>query len=177
MKTREQKEQAIALLKEEFNQTGHALIVSFQGLPVEKDWELRKALREAQLSYRVVKNTLGKRAVEGTPLESLKDQFVGMTAIAYSDKDPVGLAKVLSKFAKENAQVKFKAGVVEGRAINVKDIDALATMPSKEELVSKIMFLLNAPAQRIAVALNGVSRNLAVVVNEIAKQKGGGEAA
>lgn len=177
MKTREQKDQAIALLKEEFNQTGHALIVSFQGLPVEKDWELRKALREAQLSYRVIKNTLGRRAVEGTPLASLKDQFVGMTGIAYSQKDPVGLAKVLSKFAKENAQVKFKGGVVEGRAINVKDIDALATMPSKEELVSKIMFLLNAPAQRIAVALSGVSRNLAVVVNEIAKQKGGGEVA
>lgn len=172
MKTREQKDQDIALLKEEFGQTGNALIVSFQGLPVEKDWELRKALREAQLSYRVVKNTLGRRAVEGTPLDSLKDHFIGMTAIAYSEKDPVGLAKVLSKFAKENAQLKFKAGVVEGRAIDIKQIEALATMPSKEELVSKLMFLLNAPAQRLAVALNGVSRNLAVVVSEIAKQKG-----
>ncbi len=172
MKTREQKEQDIALLKDEFTNTGNALVVSFQGLTVEKDWELRRALEKAELNYRVVKNTLGKLAVEGTPLESLKEHFVGMTGIAYSEKDPVGLAKVLSKFAKENAQLKFKAGVVEGRAINIKDIDALAAMPSKEELISKLMFLLNSPAQRTATAVNGVARNLAVVIKQIAEQKG-----
>lgn len=171
MKTKEQKEQDLAVLREEFGNVGNALIVSFQGLPVEKDWELRKAMREANLNYRVVKNTLGRLAVEGTPLESLKDHFIGMTAVAYSDKDPVGLAKVLSKFAKENAQITFKAGVVEGRAINVKDISALASMPSKEELISKLMFLLNAPAQRLATVVNAVPRNLAVVVNQIADKK------
>ena len=95
-----------------------------------------------------------------------------MTAVAYSDTDPVGLAKVLSKFAKENAKLTFKAGVVEGRVINVKDIEALASMPSKEELISKIMFLLNAPAQRMAVAINGVARNLAVVMQQVAEKKG-----
>ena len=100
------------------------LIVSFQGLTVEKDWELRRALEKAELNYRVVKNTLVKIAVEGTPLEPLKDQFTGLTAVAYSQKDPVGLAKVLSKFAKDNAKLKFKAGIVEGRVINVKDVDA-----------------------------------------------------
>jgi large subunit ribosomal protein L10 len=128
---------------------------------------------KAELNYRVVKNTLGKIAVEGTPLEPLKDHFIGMTAIAYSNTDPVGLAKVLSKFAKENAQLKFKGGVVDGRVINVKDVDALATVPSKEELISKLMFLINSPAQRIAVAVNGVARNLAVVIQQIAEQKGG----
>jgi large subunit ribosomal protein L10 len=172
MKTREQKEQGIALLKEEFNRTGHALVVSFQGLSSTKDWELRRALEKAQLNYRVIKNTLGKLAVEGTPLEPLKDHFVGMTAIAYSAEDPVGLAKVLSRFAKDNAQLKFKAGVVEGRVINVKDVDALAAMPSKEELISRLMFLLNSPAQRTAAAVNGVARNLAVVIKQIADQKG-----
>lgn len=150
----------------------HALLVSFDGLSVEKDGQLRRALREAQLSYKVVKNTLGRLAVEGTPLESLKEHFVGMTAIAYTRNDPVGLAKVLSKFAKENKQLIFKAGVVEGRPISVKEIDSLATLPSKEELVSKLMFVLNAPAQRIATVINAVPRNLAVVVNEISKQKG-----
>ncbi len=150
----------------------HALLVSFDGLSVEKDGQLRRALREAQLSYKVVKNTLGRLAVEGTPLESLKEHFVGMTAIAYSQNDPVGLAKVLSKFAKDNKQLIFKAGVVEGRPISVKEIDSLATLPSKEELVSKLMFVLNAPAQRIATVINAVPRNLAVVVNEISKQKG-----
>ncbi|MGE0885218.1 MAG: 50S ribosomal protein L10 [Blastocatellales bacterium] len=171
MKTKEQKEQDIALLKEEFKSTDNALVVSFEGLSVEKDWELRNSLRASQLNYRVVKNTIGKIAVEGTPLEPLKDHFKGMTAIAYSANDPVSLAKVLSKFAKENSQLSFKAGLVEGRVINVKDIDALASMPSKEELISKLMFLLNAQAQRMAVVLNGVARNLAVVVDQIAKKK------
>lgn len=172
MKTREQKDQDVSLLKEEFIDAGNALVMSFQGLTVEKDWQLRRALRDANLSYRVIKNTLGRLAVEGTPLEPLKEHFVGMTAIAYSTSDPVGLAKVLTNFAKDNVQVKFKAGIVEGRVIEVKDIDTLAKLPSKEELVSKLMFLLNSQAQRIATALNGVPRNLAVVINEIAKQKG-----
>jgi large subunit ribosomal protein L10 len=173
MKTKEQKQQDIAQLKEEFGVADNAVIVSFQGLTVEKDWELRRALEKAELNYRVVKNTLVKIAVDGTPLEPLKDHFTGMTAVAYSQKDPVGLAKVLSKFAKDNAKLKFKAGIVEGRVINVKDVDALAALPSKEELVSKLMFLLNSPAQRIAIAVNGVARNLAVVIKQIADQKGG----
>ena len=172
MKTREQKHQDLAELKEELQKTGHALMVSFQGLSVEKDGELRRALEAANLKYRVIKNTIGRLAVEGTPLESLKGEFKGMTALAYSDNDPVGLAKVLSKFAKENPKLTFKAGVVDARAINVKDIEALASMPSKEELISKLMYVLNAPAQGIAVALNGVARNLAVVVQQIAEKKG-----
>lgn len=171
MKTREQKDQNLTALKEEFSNTGHALMVSFQGLSVEKDGELRRALEAAKLNYRVIKNTIGRLAVEDTPLEPLKDHFKGMTALAYSPNDPVGLAKVLSKFAKDNAQLTFKAGVVDGRAISVKDIDALASLPSKEELVSKLMFLLNAPAQRLATVINAVPRNLAVVVKQIADKK------
>lgn len=171
MKTREQKDQNLTALKEEFSNTGHALMVSFQGLTVEKDGELRRALEAAQLNYKVVKNTIGKLAVEDTPLEPLKDHFKGMTALAYSPTDPVGLAKVLSKFAKENPRLTFKAGVVDGRAISVKDIDTLASLPSKEELVSKLMFLLNAPAQRLATVINAVPRNLAIVVKQIADKK------
>jgi large subunit ribosomal protein L10 len=171
MKTRKQKENDIAVLKEEFKSTGNALVVSYQGLTVEKDWQLRRALRDAEVNYRVVKNTLSRIAVEGTPLEPLKEHFVGMTAVAYSANDPVGLAKVLSNFAKDNAQLTFKAGIVEGRVIKIKDIEALAKMPSKEELISRLMFLLNAPAQRMATVLIGVHRNLAIVINEIAKQK------
>ncbi|MGH9847146.1 MAG: 50S ribosomal protein L10 [Blastocatellia bacterium] len=175
MKTKAQKENDITLLNKEFASTGHALLVSFQGLTVEKDYQLRKTMREANLGYRVVKNTLCRRAVEGTPLESLKDSFVGMSAIAYSQNDPVGIARVLSKFAKENPQLVFKAGVVEGRAINVKDIESLASMPSKEELISKLMFVVNAQAQRLATVINAVPRNLAIVVDQIAKQKGAQE--
>lgn len=171
MKTRTQKQEEVEILKQEFAKTQHAFIVAYQGIPVEKDWELRKQAREANFSYRVVKNTLAQLAVEGTALESLKDQFVGPTAIAYNENDPVSIAKVLSKFAKENPKFTFKAGVVEGRAITVKEIDTVASMPSKEELISKIMFLINSGAQRMAIALNGVARNLTVVVSEVAKQK------
>jgi large subunit ribosomal protein L10 len=171
MKTKTQKETEIAALKTEFSAKGNAFVVSFNGLTVEKDQQLRRQLREAQLSYRVVKNTLAQRAVEGTLLDGLRDHFVGPTALAYCESDPVGLAKVLTKFARENSQFTFKGGVVEGRVITVQDIQTLATMPSKEELISKLMFLLNSQAQRIAVALAGTARNLAVVVNEIAKKK------
>jgi large subunit ribosomal protein L10 len=171
MKTRQQKQEEIETLKQEFAGTPHALVVGFQGLAVAKDWDLRKQLREANLTYRVVKNTLAQRAVEGTPLEGLAEHFKGSSAIAYSQTDPVTLAKVLTKFSKENPQFTFKAGVVEGRVISVKDVDAIASLPSKEELISKIMFLVNAQAQRMAVALSGVARNLAVVMSEVAKQK------
>lgn len=172
MKTRGQKDQEIAALKEEFNATPHALVIDFQGLSVEKDWEMRNALRAANLNYRVIKNTIGKRAVDGTPLEPIREAFVGMSGVAYTTEDPVALAKVLSKVAKENDKVKFKAGVVDGKAIAIKDIDTLASMPSKEELISKLMYVLNSGAQRIALVINAVPRNLAVVVDQIAKQKG-----
>ena len=171
MKTRKQKEDEISSLKSDFAEAGNAFVVSFQGLTVEKDQQLRRQLREAQLNYKVVKNTLALRAIEGTPLNNISDEFKGQTAVAYSKNDPVSLAKVLSKFAKENSQFTFKAGIVEGRVISIKDVDALANMPSKEELISKVMFLLNSQAQRLATALAGTARNLAVVVNEIAKQK------
>jgi large subunit ribosomal protein L10 len=171
MKTRSEKDQEIAGLKEEFNATPHALVIDFQGTGVEKDTDMRNAMRSANVKYRVIKNTVAKLAVDGTPLDSLKDSFVGMSGIAYSAEDPVALAKVLSKIAKENDKVKFKAAVVDGKAIKVKDIDALASLPSKEELISKLMYVLNSGAQRIATVINAVPRNLAVVVDQIAKQK------
>ncbi len=172
MKTKVQKQEELDFLKQEFEGTSNALLVAFEGLTVEQDGSLRRQLRTANLKYRVVKNTLGRLAVTGTALEPLKDHFGGMTAIAWTDTDIVSMAKVLSKFAKENSKFSFRAGVVEGRAIEVKDIDALASLPSKEELISKMMFLINSGAQRTAVALSGVARNLAVVAGEIAKQKG-----
>ena len=171
MKTRDQKQKDVEVLASEFAKSQHAIVVSYQGITVEKDWELRRKMREANVAYRVVKNTLAQRAVENTPLASLRDHFVGPTAIAYNENDPVSIAKLLSTFAKENPQFSFKAGVVEGRAISVREIDEVASMPSKEELISKIMFLVNSGAQRMAVCLNGVARNLTIVVNEVSKQK------
>ena len=173
MKTRTQKEQEIDVLHKEFQETPHALVVSFQGIKVADDERLRRELRQANLSYRVVKNTLAIRAAEGTPMAQLKDNFTGATAVALSKDDPVTLAKVLSKWAKESPVFSFKAGIVEGRAIQVQDVEALATMPSKEVLISKIMFLINSGAQRLAVATAGVARNLTVVIDQVRAQKEG----
>jgi large subunit ribosomal protein L10 len=173
VKTRTQKEQEIDVLHKEFQETPHALIVSFQGIKVADDERLRRELRQANLSYRVVKNTLAIRAAEGTPMAQIKDNFAGATAVALSKDDPVTLAKVLSKWAKESPVFSFKAGIVEGRAIQPQDVEALATMPSKEVLISKIMFLINSGAQRLAVATAGVARNLTVVIDQVRAQKEG----
>jgi large subunit ribosomal protein L10 len=171
VKTREQKQSDVESLRSAFEESPNALLIGFQGIKVADDERLRRDLRQANLTYQVVKNTLAVRASEGTPIEQVKDNFVGATAVALSKNDPVTLAKVLSKWAKENAALKFKAGVVEGRVIEVADIDALANMPSKEQLISKIMFLVNSGAQRLAVALGGVARNLTVVIDQVRAQK------
>jgi large subunit ribosomal protein L10 len=171
VKTRAQKDQDIDVLHKEFQETPHALIVSFQGIKVADDERLRRELRQANLGYHVVKNTLAIRAAEGTPMAQIKDNFTGATAVALSKDDPVTLAKVLSKWAKESPVFSFKAGIVEGRAIQVADVEDLATMPAKEVLISKVMFLINSGAQRVAVATAGVARNLTVVIDQVRAQK------
>ena len=119
----------------------------------------------------MVKNTLAERAAKGTKVEEVLKNLSGVTSIAYTQGDPVALAKALAKYAKDNPEFTFKAGVVEGRVISIKEINALATMPSKEEIYSKLLFLLNAPAQRLVTTVNAVGRNLAVVVNQGVEQK------
>lgn len=158
-------------MRREFQESPNALIVAFQGIKVADDERLRRELREANLSYRVVKNTLAIRASEGTPMEQVKGYFVNSTAVALSKDDPVTLAKVLSKWAKESPVFSFKAGIVEGRAIEVRDIEELSVMPSKEELISKVMFLINSGAQRLASVTAGVARNLTIVVDQVRAQK------
>jgi large subunit ribosomal protein L10 len=173
VKTREQKQQDVDRLHREFQECPNALLVGFQGIKVADDERLRRDLRQANLSYRVVKNTLAVRAAEGTPMAQVRESFSGATAVALSKSDPVTLAKVLTKWAKESPVFSFKAAVVEGRVIPIKDIDALANLPSKEELVSKIMFLINSGAERLAVATAGVARNLTVVIDQLRAKKEG----
>ena len=172
MKTREQKQKDLEALTEQFKNAKAAMIVGFKGLTVPKDQELRNQLREAGISYEVVKNTLARKAAEGTALEQATDQFKGVTAIALSQEDPVNLSKAISKFTKANPDVfTFKAGVVEGKVVALKDVEAIASLPSKEELISKIMFLFNAQAQRLATVTGAVARNLAIVFDQIRAQK------
>jgi len=167
----------VEALNKELQGANHAIVGTFAKLTVEKDFELRKAVRGAGGRYRVLKNTLAERAAKGTKVEEAVKSLAGVTSIAYTSGDPVALAKALSKYAKDNPEYSFKAGIVEGRVIAIKDIDALANMPSKEEIYSKLLFLMSAPAQRLVRAMNAVGRNLAVVVNQGVEQKKFGGAA
>ncbi|HXL80551.1 MAG TPA: 50S ribosomal protein L10 [Pyrinomonadaceae bacterium] len=172
MKTKAQKQKDLEALTEQFKQANAAMLVGFQGMTVQKDQELRKQLREAGVSYGVVKNTLARKAAEGTVLEQAADQFKGVTAVALSRQDPVGLSKAIAKFTKANPEIfTFKVGIVEGKVVALRDVEAIASLPSKEELISKIMFLVNAQAQRLVVVTSAVARNLAIVIDQVRAQK------
>ncbi len=168
MKTRERKQTDLTALTEQLNNSKSAMIISFNKLTVNKDQEFRNQLRDAGANFQVVKNTLARLAVKGTPYEGASEHFKGVTGIAYSNADAVVLSKTVSKFVKDNADIyTFKAGIVEGKVVNLKQVEAIASLPSKEELISKLMFVINAQAQRIVTIINAVPRNLAVVVKLI----------
>jgi large subunit ribosomal protein L10 len=169
MKKRSEKQEDLDKLKLVLAKVSTVILTTFQGITVENDTKLRRAVQAAGGKYQVVKNTLAERAGAGTPAEGLLKNLSGTNSIAYTNTDPVALAKALTKVAKDVPAFQFRAGVVEGRVISIAEIQQLANLPSKEELISKIMYLLNAPAQRIAVALNALSRNMAVVVSEAVK--------
>ena len=169
MKKRSEKQADLDKLKSELARVSTVILTTFQGIKVDEDTKLRRAVQAAGGKYKVVKNTLAERAGAGTPAENLLRNLSGTNSIAYTEADPVALAKAITRVAKDVPAFQFKSGVVEGRVVSIADIRQLANLPSKDELISKIMFLLNAPAQRIAVALNALPRNLAVTVNEAIK--------
>jgi large subunit ribosomal protein L10 len=171
MKPKGKKQEELNQLKKDLAEAKNLIVAQFQGITVEQDTDLRSKLRATNSKYRVVKNTLAKIATQGTPAEKLAAALKGPTSIAYNNSDPVALAKALTAYAKANPVFVFKTGMVEGRVVNLSDLHAIASLPSKEELIAKLMFLLNAPAQRIAVATNGVARNLAVVIGQAIEQK------
>src|SRR6266704_4969337 len=172
MKNREQKQKDLESLTEQFKNANAAMLVSFQKMTVAKDQELRRQLREADVSYAVVKNTLARKAAAGTPLEPMTEQFKGVTAVALSTGDPVGLSKAIAKFSKANPEIfSFKTGLVEGKVVELRDVEAIASLPSRDELLSKVLFLINCQAQRLVTVLQAVPRNLAVVVDQVRAQK------
>jgi large subunit ribosomal protein L10 len=168
---RNDKEKEIENLRKDFTDARNVLLAGFQGLTVGQDTELRRAIRAVGSRYRVVKNTLAKRAAQGTALEPIKERFTGSSAVAYNAEDPVSLAKAITTYAKTHPRLVFKAGVVEGRVIDLADLNQIASLPSKEELISKLMFLLNTGAQRLAGVVQAVPRNLAVVMEQAGKEK------
>jgi len=169
MKKRKQKIEEAQALQKELATVSTVILSTFQGITVAEDTQLRRAVQAAGGHYRVVKNRLAEHAGAGTPAEPLLKGLSGTNSIAYIQTDAVALAKVLTKVAKDVPAFKFRAGVVEGRVLSIAEIQQLASLPSKDELLGKIMFLLQAPAQRLASAAAGVTRNLAATLQEAVK--------
>ena len=170
--TRAKKVEQVEKLGKDLQNVSTVIVTTYSKLTVSQDYELRKLLRSSGAKYAVVKNTLAERAAKGTKVEGALKDLSGVTSIAYTEGDPVALAKALSKYAKDNPEFTFKTGVVEGRVISIKEIESLATMPSKEEIYSKLLFLINAPAQRLVTVMNAIGRDVAVVINQgVEKEK------
>jgi|SRR5947209_4248785 large subunit ribosomal protein L10 len=169
--TKAKKTEQVEKLSKDLSKVSNMVVATYTKMTVAQDFELRKALRVAGAKYQVVKNTLAERAAKGTKVEGALKDLAGVTSIAYTTGDPVAMAKALTKVAKDAPEFTFKVGVVEGRVVSIKEIESLASLPSKDELMSKLLFLINAPAQRLATAINAVPRNLAVVIDQAVQQK------
>ncbi len=168
--TKAKKHQKVAALAADMQGATSAIIGTFTAMTASKDFELRKVIRDAGGSYHVLKNKLAPKASAGTQIEGALGGLKGVSSVAYTKGDPVALAKALSGWVKDNAQFTFKLGIVDGKVINVSEINNLATLPGKEELFSKLLFLINSPATRLATVINATGRNLAVVVNQAVEQ-------
>jgi large subunit ribosomal protein L10 len=171
MKKREDKDKDLARLRAEFEKAQSSIFLTgYEKMTVQQDFELRKAIRGAGGHYRVVKNNLAEKAAEGTPAANLMKDLKGMTSMAWTEQDPVALAKTITTFARTTPAFTFRAGLVQGRVVDMKGVQDLSTMPSKEQLYANLLFLINASAQRLVTAISGVGRNLAVVVDQGVKE-------
>ena len=168
--SKSKKNEKVKQLASELEHSTSAIIGTFTGLTAAKDFELRKTIRAAGGRYHVVKNKLAAKSAQGTKVEKALQGLKGVSSVAYTSGDPVALAKALSNWVKDNAEFTFKLGIVDGKVINVTEIQSLATLPGKEELFSKLLFLINSPATRLATVINATGRNLAVVVNQAVEQ-------
>jgi large subunit ribosomal protein L10 len=170
MKKKPEKQKDLEALREELKKSSNVFLTGYEKLTVGQDFELRKTVRAAGGGYKVIKNRIAEKAGEGTASADLLKDLKGMCSLAYTSGDPVALAKALTAYAKANPSFTFRAGMVQGRVVDVKGINDLATLPSKEEIYAKLLWLIQAPAQRLVSAMNGVGRNLAVVVDQGVKE-------
>jgi large subunit ribosomal protein L10 len=170
MKKKPEKQKDMEALQSELAKASNVFLTSYEKLTVGQDFELRKTVKGVGGNYKVVKNKIAERAAAGTPSADLLKDMKGMCSLAYTSGDPVALAKALTVYAKANPSFTFKAGMVEGRVVDLAGIQALASLPPKEEIYAKLLYLIQAPAQRLVSAIGGVGRNLAVVVDQGVKE-------
>ena len=170
--TRSKKEQLLDQYENGIAKADHAFVVGYKGITVTQDTDLRSRIRDQGGHYEVVKNTLARKAVTGKALEGLQSQFQGPTAIAYSE-DPVSLAKALTEFAKEVPVLEFKGGVVDGQVVGADQVENIAKLPGRDDLIAKLLFLLQSPITRLARGLAAIPQQLVIVLDQIEKQKGG----
>ena len=170
MKDKNEKKKELDDLKKTLEENKNIFLTGYEKLTVKQDNALRKTVRDAGGKYRVVKNNLAAKASEGTAASELLGALKGMTSLAYTATDPVALAKALTRYSKDNAAFTFKAGIVEGRVVDIRAITELASMPPKEELYAKLLYLINASATRLVTSMSGVGRNLAVVLDQAGKE-------
>ena len=168
--TRAKKTEQVERLAAELSGSTTAIVGTFQKLTVSQDFALRTVVRNAGGKYRVVKNKLAARAAQGSAVEAALQGLKGVSSVAYSSGDPVALAKALSEWVKENAEFTFKLAIVDGKVLSVQEIQQLATMPGREEIYAKLLFLISSPAQRLVTVLNAAGRDVAVVLNQAVQQ-------
>jgi len=167
---REEKHQKAKDLHEDLKKSRTVILSGFEGLTVAQDMELRRQVSQTGARYEVVKNSLIERAASGTEAEPVAQKLRGTTSIAYTATDPVALAKVLVNYAKENAALVFKTGMVEGRVVSMAEMESIASLPSREDLFARALYVIKAPGQQLAVSISGVARNLARVIQQGVKE-------
>lgn len=169
--SREKKEELVESYEDELAKAPHVFLIGFEGISVADVTELRNRVRKSGGTYLVVKNRLAMRAIEGATLEGLKDQFQGTTAAAFGSEDAIGIAKAVTEFAEKVPAIKLKGGLVDGQEVATADIEEIASLPSREELIAKLLFLMQSPISSLVRTLGELQRQFVVVLDQVRQEK------